>query len=202
MGASGCPRTCFTPSGWTRHTSSDRGARVHGHRSGRHPHPLRLPRRRARWRGWPSGCATPTSRCTRCTRRCERRGEVRFRRRRARRARAVDEVKAALDVARADPVRVPGAAPRRAGGRAPRQRQPAGRGPAQPRGDCRGRRAAWACDVAVEVIPNPLSTPGGARAAHRGRHRRARPRHLPRLRPRAPDGRPGRQHRGAVRAIW
>ena len=52
--------------------------------------------------------------------------------------------------------------------------------------------------VAVEVIPNALSTPARARPADRRRHRGARRRHLPRLRARAPDGRPGRGHRGSV----
>ena len=45
--------------------------------------------------------------------------------------------------------------------------------------------------VALEVIPNPLSSSRGARPADRGRSRRGRRRRLPGLRPRLPHGRSG-----------
>ena len=88
----------------------------------------------------------------------------------ARRAAAVAEAKAALAVAARIPFRVPGAAPRRA--RVARTRPPTTTSrPPRAAASRRlpTRRAPSGVRVAVEVIPNPLSTPAALVRLHRRR---------------------------------
>ena len=61
------------------------------------------------------------------------------------------------------------------------------------------RRGRAGVRLALEVIPNDLSTPDGAARSARRRSRARRRRRLPRLRPRAPAGRRAGSRRGARR---
>ena len=185
-----------------------RRAWVRGGRAVRHALALRLPRRTGGRRARASGCPTRASSCTRCTRRSSsawRSGQwvgsySNASGDESRRKAAVAETEAALTMATRIAVSLSRAAPRECR-RASRCRacdnQP-GRRPAQRRGDRRGRPQRVDVQVAVEVIPNPLSSADSARPADRRGTRRHRRRDLSRLRPRASDGRPRRGDRDAL----
>ena len=157
----------------------------------------------------PSGCPTRASSCTPCTRRSSRRCE------RRQVGRLVLERLGRRDAAGGGDRRNRGGACGRAAHSRirylvvhlgmptaeqvpPSDNQPRRRA-AQRRGDRRRWRREVNVRVALEVIPNALSSAGGARAPDRGGPRRPRRRHLPRLRPRAPDGRPRRSDRNRLR---
>ena len=84
------------------HIAEIAAQRLLRHRSGGAPCAFRLPPTPTPWLAWPRGWPCPTWRCTRCTRRSRPRWPPATKRSRAR---AVDEVCAALEVARHVPYR-------------------------------------------------------------------------------------------------